>query len=439
MTTRNQPPDPPAGTTAAEAAYLAARRTVRAGPRRTRADPSAGGRPAAAVPDPPVAQRPSRTRAPVALAAAVAAGAAGMVTLAPVAAVVVLLEAAEAGELALTAPVQVAVAGWLLSHGVPLQIGSGMIGLLPLTLTALAAWRLARAGVHVTRAIGARQCRSWRRALLASGTTGLAYGVLGLLAAAAAGGGWWAEPLRAGATFTVFGFLAASYGSLRATGVMAVLTMRLPVLVRDGARTGAVAALLVLAAGAVAAGSAVALRGGAAAEILAAYGTGVAGQAGLTLVCLAYAPNLAVWAAAYLLGPGFAVGAGTVVRSSEVAVGPLPALPVLAGLPDGPLPEVGAALLVVVTLIGAVAGWLLGRRWDLRPSWPALLGRALLAGPVAGVLLALAAALAAGAAGGGQLATLGPVAWQVAAFAAALITPGVVLGVVAGVWFTRRS
>lgn len=382
----------------------------------------------------PVRRPPQRSRpAPLWLAAAVAATGAAVVSFAPVLVVAVLLRTADAGEFALAVPARVAAAGWLLGHGVPMQVGTGPVGLVPLALTALAGWRVARAGVHVTRAIGARGTGSWRRAVTASGATGLAYGMIGLsVAAVATGSGWWAAPVRAGLTLAVFGFAAASWGSLRTAGVLPV---RIPALLRDSVSTGCVAGLLVLAAGAVGAGAAVALNGGAAAGTLAAYGTGVAGQAGLTLVSLAYAPDVAVWAAAYLLGPGFAMGTGTVVRSSEVVLGPLPAVPVLAGLPDGPLPAVGAALLAVPILAGLVAGWMLARRQPAggrgapRP-WPGLLAGAALSGLVAAVLLGAAAAAAGGPLGAGHLSAIGPVPWQVAAVSAALVTPGAVLGAV---------
>ena len=55
-----------------------------------------------------------------------------------------------------------------------------------------------------------------------------------------------------------------------------------------------VAALLVLAAGAAAAGTAIALSGREASAMHPEYRTGPAGQVGLTLLCLAYAPDLAV-------------------------------------------------------------------------------------------------------------------------------------------------
>src|SRR4029453_10239862 len=102
--------------------------------------------------------------------------------------------------------------------------------------------------------------------------------------------------------------------------------------------------------------------GGRGADMRAAYRTGVAGQAGITLVSLAYGGNGAVWAAAYLLGPGFALGAGSTVRLTEVTVGPLPTVPLLSGLPNGPMGATGALLLAVPVLAAMVAGWLLTRR-----------------------------------------------------------------------------
>lgn len=382
-----------------------------------------------------------RRGAPLPLAAAVAATAAAVLSFAPVAAVVALLRMAGGDGFGLAAPVRVAAAGWLLGHGVPVQAGAGVISVVPLALTALAAWRLSRAGVHVTRALGARGSGSWRRALAASGATAVAYGCLGLLlTAAVAGSGWWVEPVRAGVTFAGFGFLAASYGSLRTTGALADVATRVPVVLRQGGVSGAVAGALVLAAGAATAGIAVALDGGAAADTIAAYRTGVPGQAGLTLVCLAFAPNLAAWAASYLLGPGFSIGAGTIVRSSEVAAGPLPALPVFDGIPDGPLPSVGATLLAVPTVAGLVAGGIAARRMRARGiRWPGVLVGAAVAGPVAGAALGTVAAVAGGSLGAGQLTHLGPVAWQVGVLTAALVTPGALLGALtAGLIQVRR-
>ncbi|MEU4712582.1 DUF6350 family protein [Micromonospora purpureochromogenes] len=394
--------------------------------------PASGGR----VPAP---RRPEsgRGRAPLVVAAGVAAGWAALTSYLPVALVLALAQFSEdAGSVA--GALRAGLSGWLLGHGVPLQTTAGPLGLVPLLLSGLAFWRLTRAGVHTSRAMGARGGRSPRQALTAAVAVGLGYGLLGALAAVLVStDDLRVSPVRAGVTHAVFGALAALVGALRTTGVAGLLAERAPAVLRDGVRTGLVAGLLLLGAGAGAAGLAVATGGGDAADMIGAYRTGVAGQAGITLVSLAYAPNATIWSTAYLLGPGFAVGAGTAVRTSEVSVGALPAVPLLAGLPSGPVDGFGAALLAVPVLAGMAAGWLLARRLlrdaDERavPEWGALLGPAALAGPVVGLLAGLAAAASGGPLGGGRLAEIGPVPWQVAAVSTAVVTAGALLGAAA--------
>ncbi|MFF3851616.1 DUF6350 family protein [Micromonospora sp. NPDC002575] len=406
-------------------------------PRRPAARVGADARPAGRVPGPrgpaPRPGEPSRGRAPLAVAAGVAAAWAALTSYLPVALVLGLAQLTEdAGSV--TGALRAGLAGWLLGHGVPLATDAGPFGLTPLALTALAVWRLTRAGVHASRAIGARGGRSPRQALAAAGAVGTGYALLGALAAVPVG----AAPARAGATFALVGTLGALAGALRTTAVARLLAARAPTPLRDGVRAGLVAGLLLLGAGAGAAGLAVATGGGDAADMIGAYRTGVAGQAGITLVSLAYAPNATIWSASYLLGPGFAVGVDTAVRTSEVSVGALPAVPLLAGLPSGPVDGYGAGLLAVPVLAGMAAGWLLARRLlriaaedRAEVAWPALLAPAALAGPVAGLLLGGLAAVSGGPLGGGRLAEIGPVGWQVAAVATAVIAVGAVLGAAA--------
>lgn len=417
-------PDRPPRVAAPEEANLASRETVRL---RVRDDP--------AHRETVRLDAPRRKgRAPLVVAAAVATLWAALVSYLPVAVVMALARLAEdAGSVGGAA--RIGLAGWLLGHGVPLDTGAGTLGLAPLALAGLAAWRVSRAGVHVTRAIGARHRGSPGQALAVAGTVGIGYGVLGALAALVLdGGGLSASPARAGFTLAGFGALAALVGALRTTGALRVVARRVPPVLRDGLRAGVVAALLVFGAGAGAAGLAVAVGGGNASDMIGAYRTGVAGQAGITLVSLAYAPNAAVWAAAYLLGPGFAVGTDTAVRTTEVSVGALPAVPLLAGLPDGPVGGVGAALLAVPVMAGMAAGWLLARRMlreQRAPRWSAVLGAAVLGGPVAGAALGAAAYVSGGPLGGGRLAEIGPVAWHVAAVAAVVVGVGSVVGAAA--------
>ena len=393
--------------------------------------------------------RPSRRgRAPVVVAVGFATLWAALLSYLPVALVMGLARSMEgAGGIAGSA--RIGLSAWLLGHGVPLGTPVGPVALAPLLLTLLAAWRLNRAGVHVTRAIGARGSGSPKAAATVAVAVGVAYGLLGALAAVAVDTpGMTVSTSRAGLTFAVLGALAASVGALRSTGALGVLARRLPQPVRHGARTGLVAALLVLAAGAGFTGLSVAIGGGQAAEMIGAYRTGVAGQAGITLVSLAYGANAAVWASAYLLGPGFLLGTGTTVSLTEVVLGPLPTVPLLAGLPEGPLGATGAGLLAFPVLAGMAAGWMLTRRLvrarqtsartaagrppvPVGPGWPELLGAAALAGPVAGLLLGLLALVSGGSLGAGRLAQIGPVPWQVAAVATAVVSVSALIGAAA--------
>jgi hypothetical protein len=116
------------------------------------------------------------------------------------------------------------------------------------------------------------------------------------------------------------------------------------------------------------------------------------------------------------------------VSAVAVTVGPVPAVPVLAGLPSRPLSVWAGLLLGVPLAAGMVAGWLLARR-RLRAaagdgSWMSLVADALVAGPVAGALLAGAAFVSGGALGGGRLAEMGAAAWPLAGIATAVVAVG---------------
>ncbi len=70
---------------------------------------------------------------------------------------------------------------------------------------------------------------------------------------------------------------------------------------------------------------------------------GIGGGILLAALCLLYVPTAAVWGLAYVVGPGFAVGAGTSVSVGGTDLGAVPAFPLLAALPAGAGPGVGTA------------------------------------------------------------------------------------------------
>ncbi|WP_432141467.1 cell division protein PerM [Streptomyces sp. bgisy084] len=171
-----------------------------------------------------------------------------------------------------------------------------------------------------------------------------------------------------------------------------------------------------------------------------------AGRATVLLLCLALLPNAAVWGAAYGLGPGFTVGAGSTVAPLGTSAHPvLPQLPLLGGLPDtGP----GSLLTWAVAVVPVVAGVLLARevaRSATAPStprapwswWPTACVAALGAG-LCGLVMAALAGLAGGALGTGALADFGPSWWRTGLAAAAWTAlTGIPAAVALRAWWLR--
>ena len=148
--------------------------------------------------------------------------------------------------------------------------------------------------------------------------------------------------------------------------------------------------------------------------------TEVVGGIALTAGQLALTPNLVLWAVSWLVGPGFAIGAGSFVSPVGTALGPLPALPVLGALPTGDS-ILGFAGLLVPVVAGFVAGVavrpaLVRELGGLRVT--EVLGVARGAGVGGGLLTGFLAAASGGSAGPGRLAQVGPDPLAVGLFAA---------------------
>ncbi|MBX3100281.1 MAG: hypothetical protein KF761_11960 [Salinibacterium sp.] len=145
--------------------------------------------------------------------------------------------------------------------------------------------------------------------------------------------------------------------------------------------------------------------------------TEVLGGIAITLGQLAFLPNIVIWTASWLVGPGFALGTGSAVSPLATQLGPVPAIPLLGALPQGQLAFGFVGLLVPVVvgfLVGAILGPTARRSLERRE----LVLVALLLGFVAGVLLGLLAWISGGAAGPGRLAEVGPNPWAVGGWGA---------------------
>ncbi|MFJ6384827.1 DUF6350 family protein [Kitasatospora sp. NPDC092039] len=340
---------------------------------------------------------------------------------------------------------------WLLAHGAPVLRGpaDAPLTVTPLLLGALAVVRLHRAAAGVAARRGLRSRWGGPVAVWA-GYCAVAVGV----ALHCAGAG----PFRSRVLLDVL-VVALVAGLATAAGARSVTALdlpadspldRLPPRCRpaDGAPVVRAAALaggagLVAAGGLLVACSAVldAVAGGGRGTAL--LGGGPAAVVGLLLLALAVLPNAVLWGAAYALGPGFAVGTGTVVAPTGTALGPVPEFPLFALLPaDGP----GGWRLAVSALpllAGVVPAVLLGRAAaGRRPAvagagerprpWPAAATAvaALAAALTVGAGAAVLGWLSGGALAGERLAWVGPVPWTgpvAAGWIALVAVPGALL------------
>lgn len=285
---------------------------------------------------------------------------------------------------------------WLLGHGAPLQSAGGSLGLVPLGLAVVPLVLLVRAGRHVAERVPAA---SRGDALRVVAGLALPYAlVVSVVAGLARSAALRPSPLAGALGALALAALAAGSGVVRAAGAGTVLPA-VPARWRRAASGALVASAALLSGGALLVAAALAGRAGAVHEQFA--GGSAAGGLGLLLVSIVLLPNAAVWAASWLAGPGFAVGVATSVTPFGAAVGPLPALPLLAAVPHADPPGIAALALLVPVAAGALGGLVVARRGGGAAE-------ALLTGPIAGLAAAAAAALSSGPLGDGRLSDVGP-------------------------------
>ncbi|MGR7023880.1 cell division protein PerM [Geodermatophilus sp. URMC 62] len=356
---------------------------------------------------------------PVALAAAatLAVSLLGLVGLGL--AVVVVQTLDPSGGLPVGGSARVAGQLWLLAQGGALVLPSGPLVLAPLLLTLAVAWGLCRAVRGVVRAVDPV---GGRAAAGVAGTVVAVHTLLAvLLALAVDGPGARTDLLRCAAGPAVLAVAAAGWGVLRESGPLDAVLDRLPGAVR--AVLPAVLAGLLTALGLGAAVVAVALAADAAgyAAVARSLGGSGAGAVGLLALGALLLPNAAAAALGVAAGPGFSVGTATVVSVHGISLGPVPALPLLAALPDTQaVPLLAFGSQAVPALAGLVAGTTLGRRLTDDGGGSVVAG---LWGVLTGGLLGLAAgvvvAVAGGSLGDGALADVGAPPVATALFVAA--------------------
>lgn len=355
---------------------------------------------------------------PVAGAAA-ALQSAGLGVLAVMVVVLVGWASAAGSEASATAAVKAALLVWLAGHRAALAFDGGAFALAPLGLTALPLALLHNAVLRTGRAA---QLPDRRGVVVLSATATATYAVAAVaVALLARSGAVQPDPVSAFAGAGLVAGVATGTAAVRAANRWPALWHRTPALLRTALPAAAVAVAVLVGAGAAVTGALLAVRNEQAAAITRAVDAGAGGALLLGVGCLLYVPNAAVWAASVAVGPGFAAGTGTSVTVAGADLGAVPAVPLLAALPQ----QGGggsAWLLIAVPVVAGVGAGFVVRRESARPAppvrypltgWRTDLRAAGLTGLLTGAALALLTAFATGPAGPGRMADVGPDWWAV--------------------------
>ncbi|HEX6343096.1 DUF6350 family protein [Umezawaea sp.] len=335
---------------------------------------------------PPEFSRPERVRVLVMTAA-------GSVVIgyAAVAALLALIAATATNAAFSTTGVLTAAApGWLVAHHVPLRFeGAAQLGVLPLLPTALLMLLAGRAAAGAADRLGLYEPLQARGVVLCiAGAHAITGGTIALLM----GDG----PVRATPAVAFFGCaavsgVAATIGVAQRCGLVEVLIDRIDPVARRGMRAGLLALFVLGGLGALLVALGLAFSWSTTSGLFAGADSTFGVGLGLFLLCLGYLPNAVVAALSYVVGAGFSIGP-VVMTPMRFVGGDLPAVPLLAALPErqlGFLP----GLLLLPLLLGGVVGWYC-RKISERPSTRL---RAVL---VAGVTVAVVSLVLAATAGG---------------------------------------
>ncbi|MCB0888623.1 MAG: hypothetical protein KDB38_04395 [Nocardioidaceae bacterium] len=228
-------------------------------------------------------------------------------------------------------------------------------------------------------------------------------------------------------------------GILIGSGQAKLLWARVPGFIQVTLRGAAIAVLLMVAAGAVVVAVHMVMTMNQTAAVVAGLDLSGKDLAGFALLNLLYLPNVVGFAIAYVAGPGFSAGANTVVSMNQVDLGPVPALPWFASLPEpGAPPAVLLGLLALPVLAGLIAAVIAQRIYAV-PALDSAALRGFGVGFAAAIVLSVFCWLSAGSLGDGRMAQIGPNGWEVLMAAGAAMSLGGLTGGLATAAWQRRA
>ena len=324
-----------------------------------------------------------------------------------------------------TRALSVGSSAWLLAHGAQLSSGPATISLMPMLLTAVTLVVATIAARRIVRQLDAgrpRRFKRWgglRRDVADAGIAFVSsYAAVGLVVALATSG----QPLRASVWGSVVGTAVVGAVSMLvalalefrgeigsvAPDLTGALEARVSILVRRAIRPGLWGALAIFGAGLALALVVVVVHLDRIGRLYDTLGADPVGISVLSLGQVMVLPNVALWAASWMAGPGFGFGEGSAITWSHSSPGLLPLIPGLGALPDpGPLPA-GLWLTVLVPVAaGGLVGWRALREVARLSAWQVKARTAASACVVAALVLTAASALAGGSLGAVRLGWVG--------------------------------
>ncbi|RJO76413.1 hypothetical protein D5S18_08810 [Nocardia panacis] len=320
-------------------------------------------------------------------------------------------------------------ASWFATHQIPLVIGKTTLGLLPLLPTGLLLWAAARECARAVESGATRRDLGW---ILGASLAGPLLITAVCLAVAEDASG--VVALQPPNSLAAFGWVGGLHLVAAVVGIAGrVLRQRtapalLPDWVLVGAHFAGRTALRLLAGAAAVTVLSFLAHWSRLGEMYRSAGN-AAGAIGLSVLALGYLPNAVLLAVGVLVGSTAQFGTASIGLFSVVG-GPIPAVPIMAVLPEGPASGWWAVLLVVPVGVGALGGLDCARTSHDRVTapWATLLSSAL-----AALLLAVGAQAA-----GGELGNFGRVGPDLPFFVlltfVCLAVPGYI-GLVIARWF----
>ncbi|MGN6251985.1 MAG: cell division protein PerM [Marmoricola sp.] len=334
-----------------------------------------------------------------------------------------------------TDALRVGADAWLLGIGSDLHVAGIPVAVSPLGLTGL------------LLVVAFRTGRWAARDVVDDGSLGVAVGMVALVhlvlavvvALLATEGGAAASLPRAILGAACLGAVAGGLGLAAGTGRLRRTWQAVPGHVR-AVLVGAVAAVAaVLACAAVLVAAALLVSFNDAATQFSALGFATGDAVMLVVVTALLAPNAVLFGAAWLTGPGFALGVGTTVTATSVTLGPLPVFPLLAALPgQGSQPGWSVALFAVPPVCAAVAAGVAQHRYAVT-AWDSAGLRAFAVGALGAVVLVVLAAASGGSLGTGRLTDIGvPVGALLVTAVGGMSTGALLGGLAVTAWQRRR-